>query len=96
MAAFAYYFAAPLGFYFVPVSDDNKSGLLQSFVTYACLATFVVAGLTQSYYHWCLARVKGLGGNLGKYGVPRGGLFEYVACPHYLCEIIVYACLVSF
>lgn len=25
------------------------------------------------------------------YGIPRGGWFEYVSCPHYLAEILIYA-----
>ena len=26
------------------------------------------------------------------HSIPRGSLFEYVSCPHYLCEIIIYTC----
>ena len=25
-----------------------------------------------------------------EHAIPRGGLFEYVSCPHYLMEIIIY------
>lgn len=26
------------------------------------------------------------------HSIPRGSLFEYVSCPHYLCEVIIYTC----
>ena len=29
-------------------------------------------------------------GHRQRYFVPHGGLFEYVSCPNYLCEIVVY------
>ena len=31
--------------------------------------------------------------NGGGHSIPRGDWFEYVSCPHYLAEIIIYLCL---
>jgi steroid 5-alpha reductase family enzyme len=31
-----------------------------------------------------------MGGVRDRYRIPRGGLFEWVSCPHYLGEIIIY------
>jgi hypothetical protein len=43
------------------------------------------------YHHYLLAQLRKGDRKIDdedKYVVPRGGLFEYVACPHYFCEII--------
>lgn len=39
-----------------------------------------------AYHHWLLANLR-VPGETG-YKVPRGGLFPWVACPHYLFELI--------
>lgn len=31
------------------------------------------------------------GSGAGQYAVPRGGAFEWVSCPHYLAEIVIYS-----
>ena len=31
--------------------------------------------------------------NSGSHSIPRGDWFNYVSCPHYLAEIIMYLCL---
>lgn len=31
--------------------------------------------------------------SIHKYHIPRGGLFQYISCPHYLAEILIYASL---
>lgn len=49
---------------------------------------FVAASIVQTHSHYALANAKPL---VGKYGVPRGGLFEYVCCPHYTAEVLIYA-----
>ena len=55
------------------------------------LSMFALAQLGNLYHHMLLRRLRGEGkagsDAKGGYAVPRGGLFEYVACPHYLCEI---------
>ena len=38
------------------------------------------------YHHWLLASLRKSGEK--RYKIPRGGLFEYVAAPHYLFELI--------
>lgn len=40
------------------------------------------------YHHYLLANLRKPGDK--SYKVPSGGLFEYVACPHYLFEIITW------
>lgn len=55
------------------------------------LGVFTYASLAQHTQHKILAKTKPL---VGKYGVPRGGLFEVVWCPHYLMEILIYISLV--
>ena len=61
----------------------------------AGLAAFAVAQAGNWYHHLLLARLRSAraAGAQGKaaYTVPGGGLFEYVACPHYLCEISAWA-----
>ena len=52
-------------------------------------------GMVGNLYHHILLknlRSKGTGATaVKKYYVPRGGLFEFVACPHYLFEILTFA-----
>lgn len=31
----------------------------------------------------------------GKYSIPFGDWFQYVSCPHYLADILIYVCLVA-
>lgn len=40
----------------------------------------------QCYHHYILYKLK----NKGSYCVPVGGLFQYVCCPHYTTEILLY------
>jgi 3-oxo-5-alpha-steroid 4-dehydrogenase len=53
---------------------------------------FLAASAVQTHAHFALASVQPI---RGKYGVPRGGLFEYVCCPHYTAEIVIYASLLA-
>jgi hypothetical protein len=47
---------------------------------------FAFSELLNGYHHWLLARLRPPG--VRTYGVPRGGLFGWVASPHYLGEIL--------
>jgi 3-oxo-5-alpha-steroid 4-dehydrogenase len=48
--------------------------------------TFAFGEVLNGYHHWLLARLRPLGVLI--YVVPRHGLFGWVACPHYLGEIL--------
>jgi hypothetical protein len=47
---------------------------------------FAFGELLNGSHHWLLARLRAPG--VRTYGVPRGGLFGWVASPHYLGEIL--------
>jgi 3-oxo-5-alpha-steroid 4-dehydrogenase len=47
---------------------------------------FAFGELLNGYHHWLLARLRPPG--VRTYSVPRGGLFGWVASPHYLGEIL--------
>ncbi|KAG6007098.1 hypothetical protein E4U21_006360 [Claviceps maximensis] len=47
------------------------------------LAVFLAAWLKQNECHRQLA-------GLVKYTLPNKGLFEYIVCPHYMCECVIY------
>ena len=47
---------------------------------------FAFGELVNGYHHWLLARLRLPG--VRKYNVPRGGLFGWVASPHYCGEIL--------
>ena len=47
---------------------------------------FGLGELLNGYHHWLLARLRPPGAHT--YVMPRGGLFGWVASPHYLGEIL--------
>jgi len=53
------------------------------------LALFVTGQVVQAWVHYKLAIVRS-GLPPGTYVLPKGGPFEWVACPHYTAEIISY------
>ncbi|CAN6165206.1 unnamed protein product [Urochloa humidicola] len=56
---------------------------------YPGVAVFTVGIAGNFYHHYLLSRLRSDNGGGDKgYKIPRGGLFEFVTCPHYLFEII--------
>lgn len=57
------------------------------------LAVFALGNILQLWSHHHLASLQKpalMSGNQKGYTIPRGGLFEYVSCPHYSSEIVIY------
>jgi 3-oxo-5-alpha-steroid 4-dehydrogenase 3 / polyprenol reductase len=52
---------------------------------------FLSANYFQHKYHKILRSSKFIHG-AKQYVFPQGGLFDYVCCPHYTCEICIYVC----
>ena len=52
----------------------------------------VVGNAGNFYHHFLLSQLRETESGSGKkkYEVPHGGLFEYVACPHYFFEIVAF------
>lgn len=55
---------------------------------YTGLTLFAVGSVGNLYHHYLLARLRSVSGKA--YVAPRGGLFDYVAAPHYLFELIAW------
>ena len=53
------------------------------------MLVFAVGNTGNFYHHLLLSRLRAGGGDK-EYKIPRGGLFELVACPHYLFEIVAF------
>lgn len=60
-------------------------------LTYAGVAFFLIGMAGNFYHHLILSRLRSQRGGEKEYRIPRGGLFDYVTCPHYLFEIIAFA-----
>ena len=57
---------------------------------YAGIALFALGSLGNLYHHYLLAQLRASSTSRKKYVAPRGGLFNYVAAPHYLFELIAW------
>ena len=55
--------------------------------SYLGIALFVIGFISNFYQHKVLADLRK---DSLEYKIPRGGLFEYVVCPHYLFEVITW------
>ncbi|XP_058773383.1 uncharacterized protein LOC131647504 [Vicia villosa] len=53
---------------------------------YPGILLFLVGITGNFYHHYLLSKLRGEGEK--EYKIPKGGLFEFVICPHYLFEII--------
>ncbi|KAG6440153.1 3-oxo-5-alpha-steroid 4-dehydrogenase family protein [Babesia bovis T2Bo] len=86
----AYIFGACY-YFFVPIAlchpDYHISALH--------VAAFIVSQYMQFKSHYILHTTKRGSRRFGEvtYGVPTGGLFNYILCPHYCSEVIVYLSL---
>lgn len=58
-------------------------------VTIQGYLTFIAGNMLQFQSHYILSQL-GRRTRSRKYSIPRGGLFEYVSCPHYFAEILIY------
>ncbi|XP_059352314.1 polyprenol reductase-like [Daphnia carinata] len=54
------------------------------------IALFIIAFYQQYKAHITLANLRKNPQSKQKYSLPQGGLFNYVSCPNFLCEIIIY------
>ena len=65
-------------------------GLPEPAVDLLCpgVLVFAVGAAGNFYHHLLLSRLRAGGKKV--YKIPRGGLFEFVACPHYLFEIVAF------
>ncbi|GJN10206.1 hypothetical protein PR202_ga28282 [Eleusine coracana subsp. coracana] len=59
---------------------------------YPGVLIFAVGITGNFYHHYLLSRLRSGGRANGAvaYTIPRGGLFELVACPHYLFEVVMF------
>ncbi|KAL2334919.1 hypothetical protein Fmac_016132 [Flemingia macrophylla] len=55
---------------------------------YPGIVLFVVGIIGNFYHHCLLSKLRGNGEKENK--IPKGGLFGFVICPHYLFEIIIF------
>ena len=77
-------------FHTVMICGTSNPNPLDSSVTVGSLL-FIIGTVGNFYHHYLLACLRGgdAGRGLAKqYVAPRGGLFEFVAAPHYLFELI--------
>lgn len=65
---------------------------VQIIITGVGIEIFIIGSVMQFYAHRTLAsgRTTEDGKVSHEYFVPKGGLFDYISCPHYLAELVIY------
>jgi len=102
IVGYAHYFCTATGFLCeapgfvaaansVSTSEMSVSFFSVSWQAWAGTLVFLAAWHQQLQAHKIFAQLKLKNSN--KHSIPEGGLFKYVSCPHYLCEIIIYTSL---
>lgn len=98
----AYYAAAPFVL-LIDLAAQSTDGILhpglygydmiQVVIIGVGVEVFIIGSVMQFYAHHTLAagRTTEDGKVSHEYFVPKGGLFDYISCPHYLAELIIYA-----
>jgi len=88
-------YAAGLWHYFGAIvaifggAECTECGLLKILI---CVPLFAFAWIKQLEAHTILGNLRQGPSDMG-YKIPFGGLFQYVSCPNYFCEIIIYICI---
>jgi len=98
IVGFAHYFCTGVGFVceapgFVSGSSAHYTTTSMSPLSLILSLIFIVAWYHQLQAHKIFAELKIK--NPNKHSVPEGSLFKFVSCPHYMCEIIMYTCLMG-
>lgn len=98
IVGFAHYFCAGSGYVceapgFVSGSGSSSTFTMSSIPISSWIFSliFTVAWCYQLETHKIFAQLKI--SNPNNHSMPEGSLFNYVSCPHYMCEIIIYTCL---
>lgn len=93
----SYYAFAPLALHFDLLNSNNPE---TSYVLkWVALGLFVIGNIVQMHSHYILRRLRDEAKDTRsrqRYFIPKGGLFEYVSCPHYLGEILIYSSFLLF
>jgi len=65
-------------------------GLLATNQLLLGIVLFIFASYQQYLAHKTFADLRKESSNNEKYVIPRGGMFDYISCPNYFCEILIY------
>ncbi|KAF7457261.1 putative polyprenol reductase [Cryptosporidium felis] len=80
----SYYILMPITVMDIP-DFNGKISIFQ-------LVLFGICSFFQYNTHLILSEIRGKNSSI-EYGIPYGGLFRFISCPHYLCEIGIYLSL---
>lgn len=106
IVGYAHYFCAGTGILLEAPGFQNRHHVVNAFkwlhveldlrnvslVQVAASLVFLWAWYHQHVAHKIFADLR-RGKKAATYSIPRGDWFEYVSCPHYLAEIVLYVCL---